>query len=74
VEAGIAARAAAALAVAGWIAPGALIVIEVPGSPSPSRDGVSAAGSEIAPGLGTPLAERRHGAAKLLFFRAGAGG
>ena len=73
-EAGIAARAAAALAAAGWIAPGALIVLEMPASPSRERDGASAAGSEISPWLGTPLAERRHGAAKLLFFRAEAGG
>jgi 16S rRNA (guanine966-N2)-methyltransferase len=73
-EADIAARAAAALAAAGWIAPGALIVLEMPASPSRERDGARAASSEIAPRLGTPLAERRHGAAKLLFFRAGAGG
>ena len=51
------ARAIAALAAAGWIAPGALIALE--------------AGSRLAPPmLGTPLAERRHGAAQLLFFRA----
>ena len=74
-EEGLPGRATAALAAAGWIAPGALIVLEVAsGPPSRSRDGVSAAGSEISPGLGTPLAERRHGAAKLLFFRGGAGG
>ncbi len=56
-------RAAAALASAGWIAPGALIVLESGASakaPSPA----------IPPELASPLAERRHGAARLLFLRA----
>ena len=51
------ARAVAALTAAGWIAPGALIVLE------------EAAVRPI-PTLGAILAERRHGAARLVFFRA----
>ncbi|HUC16198.1 MAG TPA: 16S rRNA (guanine(966)-N(2))-methyltransferase RsmD [Acetobacteraceae bacterium] len=65
-EEGLAGRAVAALGRAGWIAPGALIVLETgarTGPPPLERNG-------IAPALGTLLAERRHGVARLLFFRA----
>ncbi len=57
---GIAGRAVAALGAAGWIAEEALIVLE-------------AGAKAEAPPLGALLAERRHGAARLLFFRAGSG-
>jgi 16S rRNA (guanine966-N2)-methyltransferase len=56
-EAGIAGRAVAALGATGWIAPEALIVLEAGAKTDP-------------PEIGTLLAERRHGAARLLFFRA----
>jgi 16S rRNA (guanine966-N2)-methyltransferase len=59
-EEGLAGCATAALADAGWIAPGALIVLEA----AAKAPGISS------PELGAPLAERRHGAARLLFFRA----
>jgi 16S rRNA (guanine966-N2)-methyltransferase len=49
-------RAVAALAAAGWIAPAALVVVE------------TAADSPL-PALGTLLDERRHGVARLGFFR-----
>jgi 16S rRNA (guanine966-N2)-methyltransferase len=51
------ARAVAALTAAGWIAPGALVVLEE-------------AAARPVPALGVILAERRHGAARLVFFRA----
>jgi 16S rRNA (guanine966-N2)-methyltransferase len=57
-EVGIAGRAVAALAAAGWIGAGALIVLEAAAKTDP-------------PALGALVAERRHGAARLLFFRAG---
>ena len=55
--AGLLARAVAALAAAGWVAPGALIVGEL------GRE-------EALPDLGTLLAERAHGAARLAVWRA----
>lgn len=55
-EAALSARALTALAMAGWIAPAALLVVETPARQAP-------------PALGTPLAEQRHGAARISFFR-----
>ncbi|HWA78930.1 MAG TPA: 16S rRNA (guanine(966)-N(2))-methyltransferase RsmD [Acetobacteraceae bacterium] len=59
-EEGLALRAVAALGSTGWIAPGALIVLEAASNADP-------------PALGMLLAERRHGAARLMFFRAAGG-
>ncbi|MDA8052467.1 MAG: 16S rRNA (guanine(966)-N(2))-methyltransferase RsmD [Rhodospirillales bacterium] len=55
-EAALPARALAALVAAGWLAPAAFVVVE------------TAADSTLPP-LATLLAERRHGAARLGFFR-----
>ncbi len=55
------ARAVAALGAAGWIAPGALIVLEAGATTDP-------------PMLGALHAERRYGSARLFFFRAKPGG
>lgn len=55
-EAALPAGALAALAAAGWIAPAALVVVE-----TPAREG--------RPSLGTLLAERCHGVARVSFFR-----
>ncbi|MDE2007823.1 MAG: 16S rRNA (guanine(966)-N(2))-methyltransferase RsmD [Rhodospirillales bacterium] len=56
-------RALAALAGAGWIAPGALIIAEAErDAPPPDLSGL---------GLGAPLAERSHGAARLAIWRSG---
>jgi 16S rRNA (guanine966-N2)-methyltransferase len=57
--AGLVPRAVAALAAAGWIAPGALILAEI------GRE-------EVVPTLGEILAERPHGAARLVVWRGGA--
>ena len=51
-------RAVAALGAAGWIAPGAVIALEL------GRD-------EALPALGTMLADRAHGAARVTVWRAG---
>ncbi|GBQ81307.1 N-6 adenine-specific DNA methylase [Gluconacetobacter johannae DSM 13595] len=59
---GLPARALQALGRAGWIAPGALIVVE------------TAADEEVPAGAGPLLAERRHGAARLSIWRAATGG
>lgn len=56
---GLVARAVAALGAAGWIAPGALILAEL------GRD-------EAIPAIGTVLAERAHGPARLIVARAAA--
>ncbi|MGE3650718.1 MAG: 16S rRNA (guanine(966)-N(2))-methyltransferase RsmD, partial [Reyranellaceae bacterium] len=54
-------KALAALARAGWLAPGAICSLEV------------AYNQDVAAPVGfTPLDERRYGKAKLLFFRYGA--
>jgi len=59
---GLAAPALAALGVAGWLAPGALCVVEL------------AATERFDPPAGfTPLDERRYGAARLVFLRLDAG-
>lgn len=50
------ARALAALKDAGWIAPAATLVVETPAREAP-------------PSLGILLAEQRHGAARISFFR-----
>jgi 16S rRNA (guanine966-N2)-methyltransferase len=55
----VAAEALAALGATGWIAPGALIVVELP-----------ARGSFAAPAGMTLIDERRYGAARFLFLRA----
>jgi len=62
-EEGLPGRATAALASGGWIAPGALIVLEAGAS-------AKAPFPAIPPEWASPLAERRHGAARLLFLRA----
>jgi 16S rRNA (guanine966-N2)-methyltransferase len=54
---GLAEPALAALAAAGWIATGAVLVLET-------------ARGETVPALGEPLAERAHGAARVSFWRA----
>lgn len=55
-EGRLATRAVAALAEKGWLLPAALLVVETPSrAPQPS--------------LGTLLAEQRHGAARISFFR-----
>ncbi|GAN73656.1 N6-adenine-specific methylase [Acidiphilium multivorum AIU301] len=53
---GLVGRAVSAFATAGWLAPGALIAAEF-GKADPTPDGVS------------PLAERAHGAARLVIWR-----
>jgi 16S rRNA (guanine966-N2)-methyltransferase len=58
---GLAPRAVAALAAAGWIAPGALVVAEI-------------GRAEAMPDLGERLAERAHGAARLVIWRADSAG
>lgn len=55
---GLAAPALAALSTAGWLAPGALVIVEV-----------EAREDFAAPAGFTPLDERRYGRAKLLFLR-----
>jgi 16S rRNA (guanine966-N2)-methyltransferase len=59
-EEGLAPRALAALAAAGWVAPGALACLEL---------GAGAAGEAPPPGF-APVAERAHGPARLLVLRA----
>lgn len=64
---GIAPAALAALAAAGWLAPGAVMVLELPARPAGgATDGMTLASI---PGI-EPVADRRYGAARLLFLRA----
>ncbi|WP_342627442.1 16S rRNA (guanine(966)-N(2))-methyltransferase RsmD [Nguyenibacter vanlangensis] len=67
---GLPARALAALGAAGWIAPGALVVVETAADEALPEDGSLLSGFlRAAP----PLAERRHGAARLSVWRAAPG-